>query len=49
MLVTNNIAHIYEELGDTQNAIKYYRIVANSGDVDYAESAKAELKRLSAK
>lgn len=49
MLVANNIAHIYEELGDTQNAIKYYRIVANSGDEDFAESAKAELKRLSAK
>lgn len=49
MLVANNIAHIYEELGYTQNAIKYYRIVANSGDEDFAESAKAELKRLSAK
>lgn len=48
MLVANNIAHIYDELGDKQNAIKYYRIVANSGDEDFAESAKAELKRLSA-
>lgn len=49
MLVTNNIARIYEELGDKQNAIKFYRIVANSDDEDYAESAKAELKRLNAK
>ena len=49
MLVTNNIARVYEELGDKQNAIKYYRIVADSGDKDFAESAKAELKRLSAK
>ena len=46
MLVTNNIARIYEELGDKQNAIKFYRIVANSDDEDYAESAKAKLKEL---
>ena len=49
MLVTSNIARVYEELGDKQNAVKYYRIVADSDDKDFAESAKAELKRLSAK
>ena len=48
MLVTYNIARIYEELGDKQNAIKFYRIVANSNDENYAESAKAELKELNA-
>ena len=49
MLVASNIAQIYEELDDKQNAIKYYRIVANSEDEEYTEFAKSELKRLSAK
>lgn len=46
MLVTNNIARIYEELGDKQNAVKFLRIVADSNDQEFAESAKADLKRL---
>lgn len=46
MLVTDNIARIYDKLGDKQNAVKYYRMVAESGDENYAESAKARLKSL---
>lgn len=49
MLVADNIARIYDKLGDKQNAIKYYRIVAESGDENYAESARARLKNLTAR
>lgn len=49
MLVADNIARIYDKLGDKQNAIKYYRIVAKSGDENYAESARARLKNLTAR
>lgn len=49
MLVADNIARIYDKLGDKQNAIKYYRIVAESGDENYAESASARLKNLTAR
>ena len=49
MLVAENIARIYDKLGDKQNAIKYYRIVAESGDENYAESARARLKNLTAR
>lgn len=49
MLVADNIARIYDKLGDKQNAIKYYRIVAESGDENYAESARVRLKNLTAR
>lgn len=48
MLVTSNIARIYEQLGDKKNAVKFLRIVADSNDPEFAESAKANLERLNA-
>lgn len=49
MLIVNNIANIYEKMGDKQNALKYYRIVANSNDAKYVENAKFAIKELNAK
>lgn len=46
MLIVNNIANIYEKMGDKQNALKYYRIVANSNDAKYVENAKFAIKEL---
>lgn len=48
MLVVNNIAYTYEKLGDKQNALKYYRILADSNDTEFSENAKAAVQELSA-
>lgn len=48
MLIATNIAILYEQQGDMENAIKYYSIVAKSGDEEFSESAKAVLKELNA-
>lgn len=48
MLVVNNIAYTYEKLGDKQNALKYYRILADSNDAEFSENAKAAVQELSA-
>ena len=48
MLITINIAILYEQQGDVENAFKYYRIVAASDDEEFSESAKAALKELNA-
>ena len=48
MLVVNNIAYTYEKLGDKQNALKYYRILAASNDAEFSENAKAAVQELSA-
>ena len=52
MLIATNIANIYKDLGDRENALKYYRIVADSESDEYAEYieyATGEVKKLSAK
>lgn len=49
VLITNNIANIYEKMGDKQNALKYYRIVADSNSPEYSENAKLAVKELSTK
>lgn len=46
MLIVTNIAVLYEQLGDVENAVKYYRIVAESGDEEFSEGAEAALKEL---
>ncbi|MGN1226600.1 MAG: tetratricopeptide repeat protein, partial [Candidatus Cryptobacteroides sp.] len=46
MLITLNIAFMYEQQGDIQNAIKYYEIVAASGEEDYTLIANSALKEL---
>ena len=48
MLIATNIAHIYELLGDKQNAVKYYRIVAASDDLEFAGEANDKIRRLTA-
>ena len=48
MLIVNNIAYTYEKLGDKQNALKYYRILADSNDAEFSENAKAAVQELSA-
>ena len=48
MLVTLNVAHIYEELGDKKNAVKYYRIVAASNEEGFAEEASERINALTA-
>ena len=48
MLIATNIAHIYEELGDKQNAVKYYRIVAASDDEEFAGEANDKICKLTA-
>lgn len=48
MLIATNIAHIYEELGDKQNAVKYYRIVAASDDEEFAGEANDKIRKLTA-
>lgn len=49
MLIVNNIANIYEKMGDNENALKYYHIVAGSNDEYYAEKAMQAIKELNAK
>ncbi|MGM9788593.1 MAG: tetratricopeptide repeat protein [Candidatus Cryptobacteroides sp.] len=46
MLITLNIAFMYEQQGDIQTAIKYYEIVAASGEEDYTRIANSALKEL---
>lgn len=48
MLIASNVAHIYEDLGDKQNAVKYYRIVAASGDEEFAGEADDKIRELTA-
>ena len=48
MLIATNIAHIYEELADKQNAVKYYRIVAASDDEEFAGEANDKIRKLTA-
>ena len=40
MLILNNIAQIYTELGNNKKALHYYRIIAESSDEEYAGRAK---------
>lgn len=49
MLIADNIANVYVDMGDKQNALKYYRIVANSNDAKYVENAMQAIKELNAK
>lgn len=46
MLITDNIARLYLMQGDITNSIKYYKIVAESGDKNYADKANSILKDL---
>lgn len=46
MLITNNIANIYKMQGDKKNALKYYRIIAKSGDEYFAEIAQTAIQEL---
>jgi hypothetical protein len=48
MLIATNIAILYEQQGEIKKAIKYYTIVAKSGDEEFSESAKAALTELKA-
>ena len=51
MMIATNVGNIYNDLEDRQNAIKYYRIVAESDDneyeeyIEYAKSMIQELDR----
>ena len=50
MMIATNIGNIYNDLGDKQNAIKYYSIVAESSDMeyeDYIRYAKSKIQELS--
>lgn len=49
MLIANNIANVYVDMGDKENALKYYHIVAGSNDKYYAEKAMQAIKELNAK
>lgn len=49
MLIANNIANVYVDMGDKENALKYYHIVAGSNDEYYAEKAMQAIKELNAK
>lgn len=49
MLIANNIANVYVDMGDIENALKYYHIVAGSNDEYYAEKAMQAIKELNAK
>lgn len=48
MLIATNLAILYEQQGEIKKAIKYYTIVAKSGDEEFSESAKAALTELKA-
>ena len=46
MLIVANIALISQLQGDTDNALKYYTIMAESDDEEFSEFAKAEIQKL---
>lgn len=48
MLIATNIANIYEKQGNRKKALKFYKIVANSNDKEFAENAKNAIQRLNA-
>ena len=48
MLITNNIANLYEKQGDKENALKYYHIVADGNDEYFAEIARTAIQELNA-
>lgn len=48
MLITNNIANLYEKQGDKENALKYYHIIADGNDEYFAEIARTAIQELNA-
>lgn len=46
MLILNNIAQIYTDLGKNKKALQYYRIIAESSDEEYAQSARQAIEEL---
>lgn len=48
MLITTNIANIYEKMGNRKKALKYYGIIAESDDEKFAEIAKSAIEELKA-
>jgi tetratricopeptide (TPR) repeat protein len=42
----NNIAHCYRLKGDKKNAIRYYKLMEDSGDAEFRAVAKEKLKEL---
>ena len=47
MLIMNNIAQIYTDLGKTGKALHYYRMIAESSDEEYAQRARQAISELS--
>lgn len=48
MLITANIANLYEKMGNKKKALKYYGIIAESDDEKFAEIAKSAIQELNA-
>ena len=46
MLIMANIANIYEKMGNRKKALKYYGIIAESDDEEFAEIAKSAIQEL---
>lgn len=46
MLIMANIANIYEKMGNRKKALKYYSIIAESDDEEFAEIAKSAIQEL---
>ncbi len=45
-IVVNNIAHCYRLKGDKKNAIRYYKLMEDSGEEEFRAVAKEKLKEL---
>ena len=45
-IVTSNIAYIYKTMGDKKNALKYYRLLSESGDEEMEELARQAISEL---
>jgi tetratricopeptide (TPR) repeat protein len=48
-IVLSNIAQAYKLIGDTKNAIKYYKLTIKHGDEQAKQYAKEQIKELEKK
>ena len=46
MIILTNLAYVCKNLGETEEAIKYYKLLEQSSDEEYSSMAKRELETL---